>query len=387
MMLDPIPELTSFSMSIGLFKLGDGELENELAAFKTKLRATKSSQTDAWPPIYRDALALFSRILAANERFKAASQPPPAAGGSGEDPRQLGLALSAAQSALQQAQGVWQGRLQSQVRTDLMPKIERSISSLGVENTRDRSTGMTVFKVVPAQLLQFYGWLRNLEEAWVANNAGLAAVRADEAVAEALGGSDVLGFRVSQPTVPLPAPCDERTPKLAGYSIPTPGPFELLGNTYKFIMSVVTAVSGLGFIASRAAGKTLVDSAIPYLLGGAFMAAVIVALVTVPTKRRQGLARIEKDATGKVQDQLRQAIEVRLGQMSADQINAIRRHLTSESARLGADVRRRIASEAPPPLAAPRAALGMAGIMPSDEEKLRGAWRVAVEARLAELGG
>jgi len=371
-------------MSIPLYRLGDVTLENDLATFKAKVRATSSSQLEAWPAIYREALGLFQRVIAANDRSAVARAGPTGQLSSSDEARQLSTALSAAQSALQQVQAAWPGRLQSQLRSDLIPKVERSIAQLNVQATRDRATGMTVYKLATEDLLKFYAWLHGVEQAWAKNNAELTALRANEAMFEALGGENPLQFTVSAPQLSLPRPCDERSPKLAGHSLQTPGTFELLGSTYKYIMTVVTAISGLGYVASNMLGRGTVGSVIPYVLGTAFVGAVVTAFITIPTRLRQGYARLLRDATTKVQEQLVRFVEGRFSQFSDNQLNATRRHLTSEAARLGAEVRKRVAS-LPSPNLGPSLEPAARGLPASDEEALKGAWRMAIERRLASF--
>lgn len=154
--------------------------------------------------------------------------------------------------------------------------------------------------MAPAELAQFYGWLANLERSWAQHNAELVATRANEAIATVLGGHP-FDFSVQPARInPPPAPSPGR-PKVEGYTIDTPRAFALLGNGYRLVMSSVGAVSALGFLSARFGdvGQAL-KTILPPLMGLTLVVTIIVAAITIPRQRRQGLARLERDARGRV---------------------------------------------------------------------------------------
>jgi hypothetical protein len=107
-----------------------------------------------------------------------------------------------------------------------------------------------------------------------------------------------------------------------------------------------------------------------------------VALITVPRKRRQGFARLLRDASTRVHDQLIQTMDRRLTQNTSEQLNAIRKHLGNEAQR-ASNLSRRLV---PQPAASAHVALSTAmPLSARDETDLRTSWRESLERRLAEL--
>jgi hypothetical protein len=377
-MLDPIKELVDFGMLARVLKVDDPELEAQLGTLRERTRSAKGDSE--WIEVYREALVLFERVLEAC-----------APGAGRETPTQLdpaaakrrAQAFAAAQSVLQQAHSSWTARLTTQLRNEVWPKIERSVAKLEVSATVESDTGMTRFVVRPEQLEEFYGWLTSVERRWLDNNGELAALRANESMREAVGG-EPLDFEVRPAALPSAPACTAGSPRLHGHAVSTPSPFELLGSTYKIVMSVVTAVASIGFMASRYSSSTLVAGLLRYALLGAVVSAVVSAAILIPKRRRQGDARLKRDATQKVQAELLSALERRFNQLKEDQLGAIRKHLASEATRFGVIVR-----EAQERASNPTASLAALGsrLSAKDEANLRGPWQDAVNGRLEQLGG
>ncbi|MBN1611617.1 MAG: hypothetical protein JW940_33590 [Polyangiaceae bacterium] len=377
-MLDPIKELVDFGMLARVLKLEDATLETRLAALRERMRSAKGDAE--WVAVYQEALVLFERVLEACTPVGGSETPAPLDPASAKRKAQ---ALAAAQSALQQAHSSWTVRLTTQLRNELWPKLERSVVKLEVSGTIESDTGMTRFVVEPQQLEDFYGWLASIERRWLDNNGELVAVRANEGMREA-AGNEPFDFEVRPAALPAAPPCTPSSPRLHGHAVSTPGPFELLGSTYKIVMSVVTAVASVGFMASRYSGSTLVAGLLRYALLVALVGAVVSAAMLIPKRRRQGNARLKHDATQKVQAELLSVLERRFNQLKEDQLGAIRKHLSSEATRLGVIVREAQERASSPTMAV--AALG-ARLSAKDEANLRGPWREATNARLVALGG
>jgi hypothetical protein len=377
-MLDPIKELVDFGMLARVLKLEDPGLETELGALRERTRSARGDTE--WTEVYREALRLFERVLEACASVGGSETPAqldPAAA------KRKAQALAAAHAALQQAHSTWTVRLATQLRNELWPKLERSVAKLEVSATSEPDTGMTRFVVQPQQLEEFYGWLTGVERRWLDNNGELVAVRANESMREAAGGES-LDVEVRPVTLLSAPPCTGGSPRLHGHAVSTPSPFELLGSTYKIVMSVVTAVASIGFMASRYSGSALVAGLLRYALLVAVVGAVVSAAILIPRRRRQGNARLKHDATQKVQSELLTALERRFNQLKEDQLGAIRKHLSSEATRFGVIVREAQERASSPTLGS--AALG-SRLSARDEANLRGPWREAVSGRLKELGG
>jgi hypothetical protein len=377
-MLDPIKELVDFGMLARVLKLEDAGLETELGALRERTRSAKGDAE--WVEVYREALSLFERVLEAGAPpggSEARAQLDPAA------LKRRAQALAAAHAALQQAHSSWTVRLATQLRNELWPKLERSVAKLEVSATIESDTGMTRFVVEPQQLEEFYGWLASTERRWLDNNGELVAVRANESMREAVG-SEPLDFEVRPAPLPSAPPCTAGSPRLHGHAVSTPSPFELLGSTYKIIMSVVTAVASIGFMASRYSNSTLVAGLLRYALLAAALGAVVSAAILIPKRRKQGNARLKHDATQKVHTELLSTLERRFNQLKEDQLGALRKHLASEATRFGVVVR-----EAQERASSPTAAFAAVGsrLSAKDEANLRGSWRDAVRRRLEELAG
>jgi hypothetical protein len=342
----------------------------------------------AWLAIYKDLVALLPRIVeihAAKEERAANS-----GGGVGSmrgapmASHRVSSAVSNVQNALQRAVTDWSARLSTQER-ELVKRTEAATEKLPVVSNVDDAMGELLYVFDPAELDAFWRWMSGAEQTWVENNKELVALRAQEALADTLADlPSEMGFQVLPASI---AVATASTPRLRGHRIQDPGFFQSLGSTYRFVMSAVTAASGLGFFATRVIGGSIARL-LPVVLGVVFAGTVVVAVFTLPKQRRQSMARLKARARETVERELLDAVRVRLKSVSDAQLSAIRKHLGTETARLKASWRDVAPSGsdlgASAPLSAPT------HLMPTDVVKLKGEWKDAIEARIkqieAELG-
>jgi hypothetical protein len=146
------------------------------------------------------------------------------------------------------------------------------------------------------------------------------------------------------------------------------------------VMAAVMGASGLGFVATRIAGQG-VAALLPWGFGAMFLGAVGYAVATVPTQRRQAMARLRVRAKEQVHRDLREATRERLARLADLQASAIKKHLAAEERRALEGLRDVESSLGP----ADAGAVGMVGLPPQDLAKLNGEWRAAIEGRLREL--
>lgn len=371
---DPIAELRSMLRAATRWHLDDAALGAKIVDLQARVRDLLR-RDPAWPEVYRQAIVVAQRVLAVGNAGSAGGPATAAA----HDPRVLEQLASSARRALSQTQAAWPGRLSSQVRNDFLPKVERSVDGLSVTSQADPKTGTTNFRITPAELTQFFAWLANLERGWAQHNSELVATRANEAIAMVLAGQQ-LGFTVQPARIhPPPSPGPGRPP-LDGHTIDTPGSFALLGSGYRLVMSTVGGLSAVGFMAARMVdvGQVL-KVVLPPIMGFALLTTLVVAAITIPRQRRQGLARLERDARRMVQSELKQALARRLQDYESSQLNDIRRHLSDEEMRLSALTN---AVRATPVAGVDRST---ARVSEQDLAELQGRWLPALEARLAAL--
>jgi hypothetical protein len=379
---EPIAAFSAMMMTLKGARLEQPELEAELGQLSEQARQTRASNVAAWVPLYRGALALVPRVIAAQASIEERREGKQRAQASQQ---QLAAAVQAAQSALTRATSDWQARIDEQVkgRDGLAGKAERSVEKLAVVALDDPATGQTTYRIDPAQLDGFVGWLGGNEAKWAENNGKLVAVRAGEAlVAEGVTFPPGITFELA----PLALDAGPPRLKLQGHSTPTPSRFELVGATFKTIMTGFASVSGIGFIAPRILGASAdLTRGLSVLFGLMLLGAVAFAAATVPTRIRQGRELLRQRASREVHRELLVAVEKRLGQVGELHLRELKRHFAAESARLRALGR----NSAPEGVASPQPAFGVGGVigglMPRDIEKLKGEWPAAIRARLSEL--
>ena len=240
---EPIPELSSLLMSARMARFPYPEVADAVTAVDKRTK-TPSSDTAAWRAVYEDVLAeLIPQILDAQRRLEGDRKTVASARGD-RSAAATPSAVQAASTALQSESNHWQGRLQQQ-EGELLSKVEPAVRNLDVVSESDQETGELVFLFNKSQTSLFWGWLAEVERTWSANNGRLAALRGQEAVGPLLpeGAFEVRATELRAPSW--------QPPELHGERIPEPGFFQLLGATYRTIMTSVTAVSGLGFFLSR----------------------------------------------------------------------------------------------------------------------------------------
>jgi len=377
--LEPVPALTSVLFALKMAKLSDDEVNAQLASIDGRAKQTKSADTQGWASIYRDALALIPRAVAAQQRAEQERQQ--AAGQQAARQRLASLAGVVPQK-LQRAFNDWGARLQEQTQ-ELRAKAERAAERMELKSTDDDEHGETVFQLEDAQLAGFWDWLIKAEAAWRANNNQLVAVRANELLGDLKNELPPgLSFEVRPADLP---PLGTSPPRLKGFRIATPSRFEALGSTYKAIMGVIMAVSSVGFLGTRLAGNQ-VAALLPWAFGAAFVLAVIYAVSTVPRQYRQAMARKKDDAADRVRAELAAAVKERLDQGSASQSSQIKKHLLQAEDQRWSRLVHEATGGSNPGLGAlaPMAPMGLA---PQDLARLQGEWREAIAARLAQLGG
>jgi hypothetical protein len=377
MTLEPIPALTAMLLAVKMAKLDDADVAASLAELEADSRKLKSSDPRGWAVVYRQALALVPRVLAAQERCDRVRR---AAEHKQVDRQRLSTADMAVQSTLQKAAMEWQARLATQAR-EIETKIVKSVERLPIEASPDRATGETVFRAEPAALEGFQGWLAGVEATWRDNNGALLAARANEAISSAVPawpGDE--RFEVAPAAL---APSRLAFPTVKGHAVQTPGRFESFGATYRVVLTVLMGISTATGFASRAIGGA-VGAALPVVFGLGFVVALGAGVMTVPEKQRQAIARQKAKATEQVHKELVQELRTRLERMSQEQLDGIKKHLGAEERRWKAIVH--AASDGGIGIGGLGGGLlAQTGLLPNDAAKLKGEWPAAFEARLAEL--
>jgi hypothetical protein len=371
---EPIPEVASFLMSARMARFPYPEVADAVTLMERRTK-TPSSDTEAWRAVYRDVLhVLIPQVLDAQHRLEE-ERKSVASGRSDRAGAMSPGAVQAAQTALQSEINHWQGRLQQQ-EAEILSKVEPALKGLDVVSAPDKTTGELVFLFQMDQLKRFWLWLAEVEARWSANNGKLASVRGNEAVAPLLPAG---AFEVQPADLRPPL---WQPPELHGERIPEPGFFQILGATYRTIMTSVTAVSGLGFFVSRTIPSSeVVARVIPIVSGVVFFAALAYASITIPKERRQGMARLRARAKGALQREVTAVAKTRLSAVATAHKSQIARHLTSESARLKKDL---AASPGALELAFSPAAMS-GGLTTADLGRLQGEWPTAIRRHLEEL--
>jgi hypothetical protein len=372
--LEPIPQLSAMLLSLRLAKVQETPLGPDVGRIDASTKTAKSSDRRAWLQIYASVAQLIPRIV---EQYSRPAQL--AAVAAPAQAHRISTVIAAAQTALQRASSDWTARLSTQEK-DLARKASQAAEHLPVVSNVDESVGDLVFTYDPTQLGAYWRWLGDAERMWAMNNGVLVAHRAQESILDTLGEIPTgQAFRiVGAPLEPTAAP----PPRLKGHRIPNPGFFQSLGATYRFVMSGVTAVSGLGFFATRVLGGGAARL-VPIALGAVFVATVIVAAITLPKQRRQSMARLKVRAQEVLQRELEGAVRDRLKMTSDLQFSTIKKHLTAEAVRLKSSFR-----EGAPAAVAPQPApMFSAGLSPADVDRLRGEWKSAIEQRIQQLEG
>ena len=376
MTLEPIPAFTAMLMSVKMAKLDDADVGAAVVELEADSRKLKSSDAQAWLLVYRRAVALVPRVLAAQERAERGRQ---AAQQKQADRQRLSAADVSVQSAMQKAPMEWQARLATQVR-ELEAKIAKSIERLPIEGIPNHETGETVFRVESSALDAFQGWLSGVEASWRDNNGNLLATRANEALGAAVvAWPGDQRFEVARGAL---APSRLAFPTIKGCPVQTPGRFESFGATYRVVLTILMGISTATGFAARAVGGAL-GAALPVVFGLGFVVALAVGLATAPEKQRQALARQKAKATDQVHKELLQELRTRLDRQSQEQLDAIRKHLVGEERRWKAFVQ--ASSDGGPAVGLGGGVIAQSGLLPNDVARLRGEWPAAFQARVAEL--
>ncbi len=376
LMLEPIPALSAFFMCLRMAKVSDATIAEAATALEARGRGTKSGESQAWLAIYREAGGLLPRVVEHQAKLDRERETTQNAAATRQKAGQLAMSL---QSGLQRAAGDWTGRLAQQER-ETFTKAQKAVEALEVTSAVDHQVGELVFRFDPDMLERFWTWLRAAESGWTQNNAKLVAIRGAECVSDVLSELPP-GMTFSVGTTTLEPPRFE-APRLRGHRIPNPSFFQSLGSTYRFVMSAVTAVSGLGFFATRVFGGEHMSKILPIGLGAVFVVTVIVAIFTVPKERRQTMARFRARARDVLERELHDAVRERMKVLVDAQLTAIKKHLNAEAARFKAGTRDS-SSDARAPI--PSFALMAPGILPADIARMKGEWKTAIEARIAEI--
>ena len=367
MNLEPIPALTALLMALRAVRLGDDGVATQLGDLDRQLKATKSSNTCAWPGIYRQALALLDRVLqlqnGAQEALQEFQQR--------KELRERKQRLSTEVQALIQKEGSdWPARIAKQER-EILDKAIRGAGAIHIEARRDAGTGETSHCFHRAALEGYLGWLDAAEESWAANNGNLVQHRAAES-AQACGievSAEEPILRLLRVTLP-----NRIAPRLKGYRVSTAGVLDSLGKTYKTIIATFGSISMAGFALTRiAGGSPFVRDVLPWFFGVAFLITVLGVVFTVPRERRQAAARVMGKARDHAERELHDYLRERLKVVADAQLQAIKKHLAEESMRWRA--------------AARESAVGatVEGLPPATVDKLRGEWRVSLQEHLAAI--
>ena len=376
LLIEPVAALSALFMCVRMAKLTDPDLAEAFSSLEARSRATKSSEKAAWAALYREAAELMPKVVAHQARLDRERD---AAQASQATKQRLGQLAMSLPSGLSRAAGDWSARLAQQER-ETLAKAQKAIDALEVTSLVDPKVGELVFRFEPAMVDRFWEWLRAAEAGWTQNNAKLVAVRATECIQDVLLELPA-GVTFEVGPAPLEPPRFE-APRLEGSRIPNPTFFQSLGSTYRFVMSAVTAVSGLGFFATRVVGAEHVSRVLPIGLGSVFLITVVVAALTIPKERRQTMARFEARARDALTRELSEAIRERLKIVVEAQSAAIKRHLNAEGLRFKSAHRDPSGDVRGPQ---PSFAAMAPGILPADIARMRGEWKAAIEARIAEL--
>lgn len=376
LVLEPVPALSALFMCVRMAKVSDPELAEALTSLEGRARGTKSSEKAAWAGLYREAAALMPRVIAHQTRLDQERDATQTAHAARQKLSQLSMSL---QSGLSRAAGDWTARLSQQER-ETFAKAQKAIEALEVTSFVDPKVGELVFQFEPAMVERFWAWLRTAESGWTQNNAKLVAVRGAECIQDVLLELPA-GVTFELGSAPLEPPRFE-APRLDGSRIPNPTFFQSLGSTYRFVMSAVTAVSGLGFFATRVVGADHIGKVLPIGLGAVFVVTIVVAALTIPKERRQTMARFQARARDALVRELSDAVRERLKIVVEAQAAAIKRHLNAEGLRFKAGTRDPSGDAR---AAQPSFAAMAPGILPADLGRMRGEWKLAIEARITEL--
>ncbi len=376
LVIEPIPALSAFMMCLRMAKVSDPSIADAAAAIEARSKATKSSERQAWGAIYRDAAALLPRVVEHQSKLDREREAAQTAQGARQKVAQLSMGL---QSGLQRAAGDWTARLAQQER-EIFAKAQKALEALEVTSFVDHQVGELVFQFAPDMVERFWGWLRSAEAGWAQNNARLVALRGNECIADVTAELPAgMSFEIAP--APIEPPRFE-APRLRGNRIPNPTFFQSLGSTYRFVMSAVTAVSGLGFFATRVLGGEHVNTVLPVGLGAVFVVTVVVAVFTVPKERRQTMARFRARARDALDKELNDAVRDRMKLVVDAQQASIKKHLNAEALRFKAGTRDSSGDLRP---AQPSFSMTAMGILPADIGRMKGEWKAAIEAHLKEI--
>jgi len=372
MIFEPIAPYAAMMMCLKSARVGDASVEQAVRDLDARGKTLKPSDAAGWTILYREALALLPKVLAAH----ALQQAQRAAAQNMAARRQV-LQTSGVQvqSALQRAVADWSGRFATQVQ-EIMATVQRSAEKLDVESHDDARSGETLYHYGESTLRDFETWLSDAQAKWRSNNQALVARRANEALepARAQFGA-IVSFEVTEPAFSAP---QSHPLRLRGFSTQTLGKLDFLGTGYKTAMSAVMSGSLIASFLSRMSHS--VGNILPYFFGSVFVASVVFACVTVPKKKRQAEFRLLQKAKKELQRELEAEVGKRLKQCADQQASEIKKHMDAEWLRW-TELTRTSAGDSNP-----MAAMGgMSGLMPADVARLQGEWRLAIEARIAEL--
>lgn len=376
-MIDPIIPL-DFTLKALRDAKPSAPLQAQLDALVARRSQLKSQDTAQWAGVYQETLALISSIVAEYKKQQEEQQKSQQEAESKRKlQQQIGALAHAVPQQLQKALNDWNGRLQQQAQ-QIEEKAEKSIQKLEVTPREDASLGETIFQITPEHLGGFLQWLSSAEADWRKNNGQLVAERAN-GLLEAIPFPETARFRVVAATF---APETSATPQLKGHKILTPSKLEALGTTQKIVTAAIGGVTMLSMTATRVLGNqaTLILS---WGLGLVFVASLVYAAITVPSRYAQAMNRQASIAREQAQRELLNAVKARISREEKAQLAAIKKHLQEEEKRWGKLVKD-LGGGGPVGLA-PMAPMG--GLMPQDLARLQGEWRDAIAARRAQLAG